>query len=86
MTDKYGNITNVSLCNIYIYQQIPKNLSLKLTGSDGNNNYTGFYKRYNRFFPSEFINVNFSAESEIKLYYKLSGNVTNNGEEWMPMN
>ena len=58
-----------------IYQRKPDNLILKLKGSDGNSNYTGFYKKYDRFFPSEFITADFSASSEINISYKLTGDI-----------
>jgi hypothetical protein len=54
-TDIYGNKTIVNFQSCMVYKIKPTNLSLRLIGSSGDTNYTGFYKKYNRFFPSEFI-------------------------------
>lgn len=60
---------------ISIYKSKPSKLSFLLTGSSGQSEYTGWYVKNGRFFPSEYISVSFSAESNIDMTYSISGMV-----------
>jgi hypothetical protein len=51
-----------------------------LIGSDKHSNYTGFYKKEGRFFPSEFITIEFAASSALQMKYKLTGNIKSDVE------
>lgn len=72
--DDYNSFSNELNSVISIYKTSPNNLSLKIIGSSGNTHYTGFYEKYNRFFPSQFVTIQFSARSQIGLKYRIYGN------------
>lgn len=72
--DKYGNQSETVNTTTEIYQVAPYELSLKITGSNGSSDYTGFKKRHNRFLPFEFVELDFSAQSKTKMKYRISTN------------
>ena len=67
--------TKPELITISIYKSKPSKLSFLLTGSSGHSEYTGWYVKNGRFFPSEYISVSFSAESDIDMTYSIGGMV-----------
>lgn len=73
LKDDNMNITTKENTEIQVYQLLPSMLVLDLIGSSGNSHYTGFYQKHGRFFPSEHISLSFSAHSEIKMSYEISG-------------
>ena len=75
LDDVFGNTSNPATTTVTIHQELPASLSLTITGSSGSTDYTGFYKRNGRFFPSEYVTVNFSAISEIGMSYDLTGHI-----------
>ena len=58
-----------------VYQKKPSKLSLVVTGSSGSQNYTGYYVKHGRMFPSELVSVAFSAESNLDMTYRVYGDV-----------
>jgi hypothetical protein len=75
LIDDIGNTTAINYCVIKMHTIPPSNLSLNLIGSDGSSYYTGFYEKYGRFFPSDFIRLEFSANSPLPKTYKISGDI-----------
>lgn len=73
LKDGYENITTIENTEIQVHQVLPNMLVLDLIGSSGNTNYTGFYQKHGRFFPSEYISLSFSAHSDIKMSYEIVG-------------
>ena len=75
LTDNGGGETTPVSTVVQLYTASPTGLSLTITGSSGSNDYTGFYQKHGRFFPSEYVTVNFSAMSDIGMTYSLTGNI-----------
>lgn len=71
--DSNSNATNESQTTIKVHQTLPSDLSLTIIGSSGDSNFTGFYKKHGRFFPSEYISLKFSAKSDIDMTYQIRG-------------
>lgn len=65
--------TEPNVTVIQLYEGTAPSVSLSLIGSSGSPNYTGFYQKHGRFFPSEYITVVFSAVSELGMSYEISG-------------
>ena len=69
--DKYGNVSSICFTEVEIYQVAPYNAFVKIKGSSGSSYYTGFQQKYNRFIPSEFVEISFGASSKTPLKYKI---------------
>ena len=75
LSDADGNTTVPKKVAMKVYQSKPSKLSLVVTGSNGSQNYTGYYVKHGRMFPSELVSVAFSAESELDMTYRVHGDV-----------
>ena len=82
LEDKYGNKTSVTSSHTQVYNVAPYEMFLKITGSSNEEHYTGFYQKENRFIPSEFVEIMFSAQSKTPLKYKITGTIANIDNEW----
>ena len=75
LEDSDGNTTVPKKVTMKVYQIKPSKLSLVVTGSSGSQNYTGYYVKHGRMFPSELVSVAFSAESNLDMTYRVRGDV-----------
>ena len=75
LKDDDGNTTVPKKVTMKVYQIKPSKLSLVVTGSSGSQNYTGYYVKHGRMFPSELVSVAFSAESNLDMTYRVHGDV-----------
>jgi hypothetical protein len=75
LKDSDGNTTVPKKVTMKVYQIKPSKLSLVVTGSSGSQNYTGYYVKHGRMFPSELVSVAFSAESNLDMTYRVYGDV-----------
>ena len=75
LKDDDGNTTVPKKVTMKVYQIKPSKLSLVVTGSSGSQNYTGYYVKHGRMFPSELVSVAFSAESNLDMTYRVYGDV-----------
>lgn len=75
LKDDDGNTTVPKKVTMKVYQKKPSKLSLVVTGSSGSRNYTGYYVKHGRMFPSELVSVAFSAESSLDMAYRVRGDV-----------
>lgn len=75
LSDVDGNTTVPKKVTMKVYQIKPSKLSLVVTGSSGSQNYTGYYVKHGRMFPSELVSVAFSAESNLDMTYRVYGDV-----------
>ncbi len=78
LIDKYGNSTEIGLYHITMWTTLPSNIYFKIVGSSGSEGYTGWYTKYGRMFPSQFVTLQFSAVSEIGMQYKITGDIVGN--------
>lgn len=75
LSDADGNTTVPKKVMMKVHQKRPSKLSLVVTGSNGSQNYTGYYVKHGRMFPSELVSVAFSAESDLDMTYRVHGDV-----------
>lgn len=79
--DKYGNHTNDTtpfLLTLSISPESFTKMYIKLLGSSGSNNYTGFYNKFGRLFPTDYITVMYYAECNLPFRCRFLGDVVDN--------
>jgi len=82
--DKYGNHTDLFITGVEIYNIAPYDKFISIIGSSGQANYTGFYQKHRRYFPSDYVTVRLSGRSKVKLQYQISGDVVES-TEWQDL-
>lgn len=77
VADNQFNVSQVVQGNLTVYTTKPSSTFIKITGTNGNNNYTGVYidDATQQFTIDNKVVVQFAAYSEIKLYYKITGDI-----------
>lgn len=73
--DKYGNHTDTFVTGVEIYNVKPYDKYISVMGSSGQTNYTGFYEKHGRYFPSDYVTVRLSGRSKVALQYQITGDV-----------